>query len=69
MDNVYFPVCDRCRVTMKPYYFTEEEYKYYQGRMYKTGRKKRAVSHFVCPLCLKNEAVDDTFDGRWYMEN
>lgn len=61
--------CPRCGASMKPVYFTEEEYEISSaGYRYKTGRVRRAVSHFECPHCLNKEAVDDSFDGPWRMK-
>lgn len=59
-----YPVCPRCGCDMMPVWFIEEEYdsKYH----YKTGRKRRACSHFECPECFQKECVDDSFDGEWY---
>lgn len=54
------PVC-KCGTNMLPVWFTEEEYKVNGGYMYKTGRKRRNVSHFECPHCFKKECVDDSF--------
>lgn len=59
--------CPKCGQTMIPVYFTEEETKTtIYGTMYKTGRKRRAVSHLECPECWTKECVDDSFDGDWY---
>jgi hypothetical protein len=57
------PFC--CGVRMTPVWFNDEEYKLYQGRRYKTGRKRKALSHFECIICGNKEAVDDSFDGEW----
>lgn len=59
-----FGLCD-CGGTLHPVYFTEEETVVSHGIMYKTGRKRRAVSHLVCEDCLRNYCVDDSFDGPW----
>lgn len=32
----------------------------------KTGRKRQAVSHLICEDCLKQQIVDNSFDGEWY---
>ena len=58
--------CSRCDTPLVPIWFTEEETKVVDGRMYYTGRKRRACSHLECPRCLKKACVDDTFDGNWY---
>lgn len=57
--------CSKCSVPLEPVWFTEEEYEVVNGIMYKTGRKRRAVSHLECPCCLNREIVDDSFDGPW----
>lgn len=62
-----FGRCPDCSGELMPVYFTEEEYVVEpSGIRYKTGRKRKAVSHLVCKVCLKNICVDDTFDGGWY---
>lgn len=58
--------CPECGGDLEPVHYIEEEYKITRnGYRYKTGRKRRAVSHLVCTLCLKNQCVDDSFDGPW----
>ena len=58
--------CSKCGASLKPVFFTEEEYKTTQdGHMYKTGRKRSAVDYLECPYCLHIEVVDDSFDGPW----
>lgn len=54
----------KCGGNLQPVYFTEEERK----KGIKTGRKRRAVSHLVCENCLRNECIDDSFDGNWYKD-
>lgn len=56
------PICN-CGETMLPIWFIEEEYKVNSitGGMYRTGRKRRNVSHFECPQCFNKECVDDSF--------
>lgn len=61
-----FGTCDRCGGDLHPIWFVEEETKVEHGTMCKTGRKRTAVSHLTCNNCLKNFAVDDSFDGPWY---
>ena len=62
----FYGLCE-CGGSLIPVWFTEEEYKVTQdGFQYRTGRKRRAVSHLVCEDCLKNFCVDDSFDGAWY---
>lgn len=63
-DNRY-GYCPECGGDLAPVHFIEEEYKICDGRLYKTGRKRWAVSHLVCTRCLKNQCVDDSFDGPW----
>lgn len=58
--------CEQCGADLKPIWFTEEEYQIIGGISIKTGRKRRACSHLVCPDCLKNYCVDDSFDGPYY---
>lgn len=50
---------------MIPIWFTEEEEKVVCGCRYKTGRKRRAVSHLECPNCFTKECVDESFDEPW----
>lgn len=66
MLNYNFGKCDICDADLEPIWFEEEETKVEHGCMYKTGRKRTACSHLVCPYCLKNFAVDDTFDRPWH---
>ena len=61
-----FPTCPDCHIKMIPIWFQDEEIKFYQGSMYKTGRKRTACSHFECINCFHKECVDDTFDGEWH---
>ena len=62
----FYGLCE-CGGSLIPAWFTEEGYKVTQdGHQYRTGRKRRAVSHLVCEACLKNFCVDDSFDGAWY---
>ena len=66
-DNKY-GYCPECGAELAPVHFIEEEYKInpYNYAPYKTGRKRWAVSHLVCTRCLKNQCVDDSFDGPWH---
>lgn len=57
--------CPKCRSIMFPVWYTEEEEIVENGYRYKTGRKRRAVSHLECPNCLTKECVDDSFDQPW----
>lgn len=61
----HYGECEFCGCDLEPIYFIEEERKMFSGVSYKTGRKRRAVSHLVCPGCLRNYCVDDSFDGNW----
>ena len=61
-----YGLCTRCKIDLKPIWFIEEEYRTEDGIMYKTGRKRRAVGTLVCPICLKEYCVDDSFVGNWY---
>lgn len=63
--NIDYGICDYCGGELYPVWFTEEETNIEHGSMYKTGRRRRAVSHLVCEQCLKNFVVDDSFDGPW----
>lgn len=65
MDNNRYGQCD-CGGTLYPVFFTEEETVIQHGAMYRTGRKRCAISYLVCEECLRNYPVDDTFDGPWY---
>ena len=58
--------CKDCNIDLEPVWFEEEEYKIEYGRKYRTGRKRKAVSHLICPYCMKKYVVDDSFDGNWY---
>ena len=61
-----FGKCSNCDVDLEPVYFTEDEYETtFNGVQYKTGRKRRAVSHLVCPACFVHVTVDDSFDSPW----
>ena len=66
MKRDFYGECERCGGELKPVWFIEEEYKTTNdGHKYRTGRKRRAVSHLTCDNCLKNYCVDDSFDGAW----
>lgn len=64
--NVDYGTCDYCGGDLFPVWFTQEETVVKDGMMYKTGRKRKAVSHLVCECCLRNFVVDDSFDLPWY---
>ena len=60
-----YPFCERCGSIMYPVFFIDEEEKNDgYGHIYKTGRVRRAVSHFECD-CGKRAIVDDSLDGPW----
>lgn len=52
-----------CGGSLFPVWFTEEETVIDGGRMFKTGRERKACSHLTCTKCLSNEGVDDSFDS------
>lgn len=54
--------CPKCKSIMIPIWFTEEEEKIINGCRYRTGRKRRALSHLECPCCFHKEAVDGSFN-------
>ena len=64
--NMEYGKCSSCGSSLQPVWFEEEERKVVHGSLIATGRKRTACSHLECPVCLKKEAVDDTFDGEWY---
>lgn len=61
-----YGTCKYCKEELVPIYFTEEETRVEHGVMIKTGRKRRAVDCLICPKCLKEYCVDDSFDGGWH---
>lgn len=67
MKDIDFGECPYCGGKLIPIWFTEEEIvvdKY--GHLVKTGRKRRAISHLTCECCLRNQPIDDSFDGSWH---
>lgn len=63
MINKDYGVCERCGTKLQvSEWFTEYEY---DEKGMPTGRTKKAVSSLICPCCLKNYCVDDTFDEPW----
>lgn len=67
MRMVDFGECPHCGGKLIPIWFTEEEMIVDEyGHMIKTGRKRRAISHLLCENCLRNQCIDDSFDGDWY---
>ena len=57
--------CSNCGSPLEAEWFFEEEYKTYEGRLYKTGRTRYAVDYLICPNCGIKECVDDSFDEPW----
>lgn len=47
-------------------WFKEEERCIRGTALIKTARTRLAVSHLVCPSCLRNYIVDDSFDEPWH---
>lgn len=47
-------------------WFEEEEKDLYGTTLITTERKRWAVSHLVCPSCLRDYIVDDSFDEPWH---
>lgn len=60
-----YGTCPSCSAELEPVWFVEEETKIVGGVLTKTGRKRKACDCLVCPACLHEETVDDTFDGPW----
>lgn len=64
-----FGNCPYCGGLLAPVYYTEDETTITDdGYMYRTGRKRRAISHLVCESCLRNQCIDDSYDGLWIVE-
>lgn len=69
MDVNDLVFCPRCGSLMYPVWFIDEEEKLDSaGNLCKTGRVRRALSHFECD-CGKKQNVDDSFDGPWVYKN
>lgn len=62
-----FGVCE-CLGYLDAVWFEEQESKVSGGMMIWTNRYRRACSHLTCQDCGKNHAVDDSFDGNWYVK-
>ena len=58
-------MCSNCKTTTEADWFIEEEYKYIEGCICKTGRVRKNINYFFCPLCFKKFPVDDTFAYPW----
>lgn len=58
--------CESWHDDLEPVWFKEEERCIRGTALIKTGRTRLAVSHLVCPSCLKNYIVDDSFDEPWH---
>lgn len=72
MSNVVEPtygICDNCQSPLEPVHFEEKEHEVINGVKRYTERVRNAVSHLVCPYCMKTFPVDDSFDGPWYRQN
>ena len=63
--KIPFIVCHHCGKQMLPVWFIDEEEEIINGSCIKTGRKRKAVSHFECPYCNAVECVDDSLDEPW----
>lgn len=62
IEESKFGFCEKCEdIELEPVWFKEQEF--IKGVW--TGRTRTACSHLVCPCCMKNYAVDDSFDGPW----
>ena len=66
MKKLNFGKCPYCNGELRPIWFIEEETVVRSGHLMKTGRKRQAVSHLICEDCLKQQIVDNSFDGEWY---
>lgn len=49
-------------------WYEEQESKVTNGMLIWTNRYRRACAVLTCMDCGKNHAVDDTFDGKWYVK-
>lgn len=63
MKNTDYGNCDKCNAPLEAIWFKEIER---DSHGIKTGRVRDSVSVLVCPYCLKNFSVDDSFDENWY---
>ena len=63
----FYGKCE-CTGHLEPVWFQEQETKVSGGMMVWTNRYRNACSHLVCKDCGKNHAVDDSFDGNWYVK-
>lgn len=61
--NIFEIDCPTCKCGEKMYPITFTDFELKNG--YKTGRKRKAVSHFECMRCGAKETVDDSFDDEW----
>lgn len=67
MREMDFGECPYCGGKLLPVWFIEEETIVDEyGHIIETGRKRRAISHLSCESCLRNQVIDDSFDGNWY---
>ncbi len=58
--------CSNCGHKTSKIWYTEEETQTHGGIMFKTGRKRQAVSHLECQFCGNTDCVDDSFDLPWH---
>lgn len=63
--KIDYGTCDNCGTGLKPVWFKEVEEEYYRGNPTGAYRERKAVSYLICPNCLKEFCVDDSFDEPW----
>lgn len=63
-QNEPYGLCE-CGAPLEPVFFREKERIVVNGVMQMTGRSRMACSHLICTGCMKETAVDDSFDGPW----
>lgn len=61
-----FGECRHCGESLVPITFIQNETRIVNGTLIRTGRERIAVDYLTCKNCLRNECVDDSFDGVWY---
>lgn len=66
MNQIDFGKCPHCGGRLIPIWFIDEETVVRYGHLVKTGRRRRAVSHLTCEVCMRNQVIDDSYDGDWY---
>ncbi len=58
--------CVECNCELMPSgWFIEREYRTVNGIKTQTSRRRKALESLVCPNCLKEYPVDDSFDEPW----